>query len=169
MTQRHPRADRPKMPNGVLLLADFHTAARYLCTPPSVGVRSCAFERSGTSWQTILGLWDLVANGCRLRWRELIPVGTMVTHRPPDRSVRAELPHTAPTRSFGVKPLRRERVNNPARGQVFLDQAFEPSPRHPGALTSPHQCVPPCAVHLAEKSPQAAHVAWYRVVVEVPS
>jgi hypothetical protein len=27
----------------------------------------------------------------------MIPVGTLIAERPPDRSVRAEFPHTAPT------------------------------------------------------------------------
>ena len=31
------------------------------------------------------------------RAAELVAVGTPVAHRPPHRSVRAELPHTAPT------------------------------------------------------------------------
>jgi retron-type reverse transcriptase len=34
-----------------------------------------------------------------------VAVGTMVTHRPPHRSVLAELPHTAPATGFDVKPF----------------------------------------------------------------
>ena len=37
-----------------------------------------------------------------------VAVGTTITRRPPHRSVRAALPHTAPALGLDVKPLRRE-------------------------------------------------------------
>ena len=37
-----------------------------------------------------------------------VAVGTTITRRPPHRSVRAALPHTAPVLGLDVKPLRRE-------------------------------------------------------------
>src|SRR5260370_42322133 len=56
----------------------------------------------------------------------VVAVGTVVAHRPPHRSVRAELLHTAPTKGVDVKPLRRMRVKYFARGQVFADHTAEP-------------------------------------------
>ena len=39
-------------------------------------------------------------------------VGTVIADRPPHRSVRAELPHTAPTSVGGVKPHVWKRMQN---------------------------------------------------------
>jgi hypothetical protein len=57
---------------------------------------------------------------------KLVAVGTVVTHRPPHRSVRAELLHTAPTKGVDVKPLRRMRMEYLARRQVSADHTAEP-------------------------------------------
>lgn len=40
-----------------------------------------------------------------MSYKNVVAVGTAITHSPPHRSVRAELPHTAPTSGHNVQPV----------------------------------------------------------------
>lgn len=92
----------------------------------------------------------------------------MVTHRPPHRSVRAELLHTALTKGGDAKPLGRMRMDESARRQVFVEQPFEARPWHAPALTSTQQRMPPCAADLLKESGQPSHVVGHRMIVQYP-
>ncbi|WP_323012716.1 DUF1254 domain-containing protein [Castellaniella sp.] len=69
---------------------------------------------------------------------DLVAVGTPVTRCPPHRSVRAELPHTAPALGCDVKTNRGIGMlrNLPRVQQVTASDRFQPLPRHSMPLTS---------------------------------
>ncbi len=74
----------------------------------------------------------------RKRGIEPVAVGTPVTRCPPHRSVRAELPHTAPALGCDVKTNRGiGMLRNLSRvQQVTASDRFQPLPRHSMPLTS---------------------------------
>jgi hypothetical protein len=64
----------------------------------------------------------------------VVAAGTEVTLRPPLRSARAALRHTAPASSHSAKPLIRVRVKHSNQRQVAGDETPKPSPGHPTML-----------------------------------
>ena len=66
-----------------------------------------------------------------------VAVGTRIAPRPPHRSVRAALPHTAPALSHDAKALARVRMKYPSEGKEARDDSPEPGPGHPTMLTTP--------------------------------
>lgn len=97
-----------------------------------------------------------------------VPVGTMVTHRPPVRSVRAALPHTAPIGCCDGKPSIWMRMHQAARWQVFAKQPLETLPRQPVSLAPTHQSVSPSATNFPAESSQSSQIVWHRMVVQIP-
>ena len=65
-----------------------------------------------------------------------VAVGTVVTHCPPHRSVRAELPHTAPTSGHDAKPLRWVGMSQFYGRKVSVHYRSKTPPRHSYALTA---------------------------------
>lgn len=100
--------------------------------------------------------------------QHLVPVGTMVTHRPPVRSVRAALPHTAPIGCCDGKPSIWMRMHQAARWQVFAKQPLETLPRQPVSLAPTHQSVSPSATNFPAESSQSSQIVWHRMVVQIP-
>jgi len=84
----------------------------------------------------------------------LVAVGTAVVCRPPHRSVRAELPHTALATGSDAKALRQVRVKHPNRWHKVSRQLIESSPWHTSALTAAQKREAPGAAHLAPKAGQ---------------
>src|SRR3989344_2886074 len=83
----------------------------------------------------------------------LVAVGKAVACLPPHRSVRAELPHTAPALGLDAKAdywigMHRQL---PGVRQESLGQHLHAFPRQPVPLTTPHQGMPPGADGLTAK------------------
>ncbi len=80
------------------------------------------------------------------RCRCAVAVGTPVTRRPPHRSLRAELPHKAPTSGTDAQSLFRIRMKGSHRWEPFRSQsvhalsgnsvALAPSPQRPEPETT---------------------------------
>ena len=88
---------------------------------------------------------------------KLVPVGTMVTHRPSARSVRAALPHTAPIGCCDGEPSIWMRVQQATWRQVFAKQPLETIPRQPVSLASTHQSVSPSSTNFPTEPSQSLY------------
>jgi hypothetical protein len=66
--------------------------------------------------------------------RTAVAVGTTIAGRPPHRSVRAALPHTAPTLDTGVKAHVRIWMQGAGHGYPPVKEFVEPLPREPRLL-----------------------------------
>ena len=67
----------------------------------------------------------------------IIPVGTPVTRRPPDRSQRAELPHWAPALGKDAQALFGIRMSDFRKRKPAFFKAAHPIPIQASFLTSP--------------------------------
>ena len=100
-----------------------------------------------------------------------VAVGTALSGRPPHRSVREELPHTAPISGRDDQSLGRIRVHDVNRRDPPANEAFAktlPGPTLAPSLTAASQHMEPVARHAVSKCIQAILVSGDGMVV-VPS
>ena len=79
---------------------------------------------------------SVICPNCRYR-NLIIPVGTPVTRRPPDRSQRAGLPHWAPALGKNAQALIRIRMSDFRNRKPTFFKAAHPIPIQARFLTSP--------------------------------
>ena len=92
-----------------------------------------------------------------------------VTQHPLHRSVRAELPHTAPALGRDDQTLVGVRVADGGCGQPMRNQAMHSTPAQATALTAAAQRAMPQSSHLVTECPQPRAVAWHAEVPAMPS
>ena len=96
-----------------------------------------------------------------------VAVGTMVTRRPPHRSVLAELLHTAPASDSTAITLRRIGVLLSAARNIAVNQALESRPSHSMSLAATTQALQPCPAYLLSKALEPTQLVRHRVVIEI--
>ena len=96
-----------------------------------------------------------------------LAVGTPVTRRPPHRSLRAELPHKAPTSGTNAQSLFRIRMKGSHRWEPFRSQSVHTLSSDPVTLAPSPQRPEPKTSHLILESIEFPLVAWHGVVLEV--
>ena len=96
-----------------------------------------------------------------------VAVGTPVTRRPPHRSLRAELPHKAPTSGSNAQSLFGIRVESSHGWEPLRSQSVHSLASNPVALTPSPQRLKPESIHLILESIEFPMVAWHSVVLEV--
>ena len=92
--------------------------------------------------------------------------GTRRGWRPPHRSVRAGLLHTAPTLDAWRQSARSDAGAESWRWEASDDQTQKPSPGHRPALAPAPKRAEPAPKDLSSEGIQTVHVARHRVVVE---
>src|SRR5262249_13546760 len=96
-----------------------------------------------------------------------IPVGTEVTPRPPDRSVQAQLRHTAPTSGSDGKANIGPWMKYPGLRQKVIGQLIHPLPCETILLTAPQQRAQPEALDMVEECDERRGVGRHGMVGEV--
>ncbi len=96
-----------------------------------------------------------------------VAVGTPVTRHPPHRSLRAELPHKAPTIGIDVQALLGIRMVVSHRWTPFRSQTIHPLSSDPVSLTPSPKRFEPETIHVILESIEFPLVARYAVVLEV--
>src|SRR6058998_2158785 len=96
-----------------------------------------------------------------------VAVGTPVARRPPHRSVRAVLPHTAPTLDDGGQPLLGPGVQDTGGWEPPLDDLGHPLPVEPGLLAPTAEGPVPVPGNLRTEGGDSRPVARNGVVPEV--
>ena len=86
---------------------------------------------------------------------------------PPHRSLRAELPHKAPTSGSDAQSLFGIRVNGSHRWEPFRSQSVHAFTINPVALAPSPQRLEPETVHLILESIEFPLIAWHGVVLEM--
>ena len=89
------------------------------------------------------------------------------TRRPPHRSLRAELPHKAPTSGSNAQSRFGIRVEGSHRWQPFRSQSVHPFASHPVALAPSPQRLEPETIHSIHEGVEFPLIAWHGVVLEV--
>src|ERR1035437_3840428 len=81
----------------------------------------------------------------KLAWKppREVAVGTTITDRPPHRSVRARLAHTAPTLDTGVKTGAGVRMQDSGERNPAIEEPVQVAPVDFAALAPANQRVPP--------------------------
>ena len=95
----------------------------------------------------------------------LVAVGMAVTRHPPHRSVRAELPHTAPALGFNAEASYRMRMH--WIGYEQTGQGSHAFPVQAVSLTPPFKGMPPRIDDFTTKAIQSSCITGYVVVVAV--
>src|SRR4029077_15510741 len=85
-----------------------------------------------------------------------------VTERPPHRSVRAGLPHTAPTSAD--KPLMRPGMKNSVFREPVVCRLRRPAPREAVLLAAPAKAASPQTSHVIAKRAQCRAIGRHSVV-----
>ena len=88
-----------------------------------------------------------------------VAVGMPVTRHPPHRSVREELPHTAPALGNDAQTLRRIRMAYPRDGNAPGNQAIHPVPGEAVLVAAALEHLEPQPIHLLSDS-RKAPMAW---------
>ena len=114
-------------------------------------------------------VWVLVV---RKRTRAVDPppwiaVGTQVTLRPPHRSVRAQLRHTAPTLGGDGKANARPRVKDLGLREKVIGQPCHPLPRKTVLLTAAPQRAQPEALDMVAEGAERRHVKRHGMVRKI--
>src|SRR5262245_3548453 len=96
-----------------------------------------------------------------------IAVGTQVTPRPPHRSVRAQLRHTAPTLGGDGKANAWPWVKDLGLREEVIGQLCHPRPREVVLLTAAPQRAQPEVHHIVAKGAECRKVSRHGVIGEV--
>ena len=131
-----------------------------------VVIARSAVPRHRNRW-LIARLPPILLTTGRLESGTFVAVGTTVTRRPPHRSVRAELLHTAPTSDTWRRSARSDADAGSWHLESIDRPTPEPLPSHPVSLAPPPKRAVPAPDHLGPKAVQTIHIAGHCMIVEV--
>jgi hypothetical protein len=98
-----------------------------------------------------------------------VAVGTLVAQRPPHRSVREELPHTALALGNNAKADQRIRMTNTDKREPPVHETFHPIPNQAMFVAPASQYLKPQSTDLLPESRQRGAVHRDTIVANVPS